>query len=173
VTPTQKPEEDNRKDALTQLLNREGGFRVLEEAIGASPDRSCGVLILDIDNFQAFNAQYGYRAGDLALVELASWLAEALGSDGELARLGGEEFLALLPDATPDVACAFAERVCERVRNEPFELPEVGWIRVTTSIGVACAPGHGATAETVVRAADRATYESKRNGSNRWTLATY
>jgi diguanylate cyclase (GGDEF)-like protein len=103
----------------------------------------------------------------------ASRLADAVGGDGELARLGGEVFLVLLPNATPDVACTFAERVCERVRREPFELQDEGSITITTSTGVACAPWHGATADAVVGAADRAMYESKKNGRNRWTLATY
>jgi diguanylate cyclase (GGDEF)-like protein len=157
---------------LTQLLNREEGVRTLAEAISASPDRSCGVLIIDIDHFLAVNQKYGHGAGDVALRDFASRLAGAVGGDGEVARLGGEEFLAVLPNAGLDVAGALAQRVCERVRNEPFELAEVGSITITVSIGVACAPDHGVTAEAVAGAAGRAMYESKKSGRNRWTLAT-
>jgi two-component system cell cycle response regulator len=130
------------------------------------------VLVIDIDHLAEFNMEYGHRVGDVALVEFANRLTEAVGGDGELARTGGDEFLAVLPNATLDTACALAERVCERVRNEPF-LPEGGASALTTSIGVACAPWHGATLEAVWSVADVAMYESKRNGHNRWTLATY
>jgi diguanylate cyclase (GGDEF)-like protein len=162
-----------RHHARTCTSQLFGGFRAMEEAIGTSPDRSCGVLVIDIDHLKEFNCTYGHHAGDVAIFEFASRLVEAVGGDGELFRIGGERFLALLPNATLDVACAFAERVCERVRNEPFGLPDGEASAVTTSIGVACAPWHGATAEAVAAAADRAMYESKGNGRNRWTLATY
>ena len=98
-----------------------------------------------------------------------------IGGNGDLFRVGGDEFVAMLPNATPDAACAVAERVCERVRSEPFEfeLPELGTSTMTTSIGVACAPDHGMTADVVVRAADEALYRSKRRGGGHWMLATY
>jgi diguanylate cyclase (GGDEF)-like protein len=175
VTPIQEPEEENRRDKLTQLLNRREWDRALAETIGASPGHPCGVLIIDVDHLIALNQEHGHRAGDLALVELASRFAEVIGGNGDLFRVGGDEFVAMLPNTTPDAACAFAARVCERVSGEPFlvELPEVGTITLTTSIGVACAPDHGMTAHAVVCAADEALYRSKRNGRGRWTLATY
>jgi diguanylate cyclase (GGDEF)-like protein len=160
---------DHARTCTSQLL---GGFRALQEAIATSSDRVCGVLVIDIDGFKGFNCMYGHRTGDVALLEFASRVVETVGGDGEVFRIGGEEFLALLPNATLEVACAFAERVCERVRNEPF-LPEGGASALTTSIGVACAPWHGATVEAVRSAADRAMYASKKSGRNRWTLATY
>ncbi len=166
------PRDANLRDELTQLRARSGVRRAVEEAIGTSQDRTCGVLSIDIDHFLAFNHEYGHRAGDDALVGFAHRLVEAVCGDGELFRIGGEEFLALLPGATLEVACAVAERVCERVRNEPF-LPEGGASALTTSIGVACAPWHGATVEAVWTAADTAMYESKKNGRDRWMLATY
>jgi diguanylate cyclase (GGDEF)-like protein len=136
--------------------------RALEEAIGTSSDRSCGFLDIDIDNFQVFNNKYGHRVGDAALVEFANRLVEAVGGDGELFRLGGEEFLAVFPNASLDMACTIAERLCERTRNEPFESSDAGASTLTTSIGVACAPGHGATLDAVWGAAERAMHESKR-----------
>jgi diguanylate cyclase (GGDEF)-like protein len=160
---------DHARTCTSQLL---GGCRALQEAIATSPDRVCGVLVIDIDDFKRFNGKYGHRTGDVALFEFASRLVETVGGDGELFRIGGEVFLALLPNATLEVACAFAERVCVRMRNEAF-LPEGGASALTTSIGVACAPWHGATVEAVRSAADMAMYQSKKNGRNRWTLASY
>jgi two-component system cell cycle response regulator len=155
------------------LLSRLEGLRALEKAIGASPDRSCGVLFIDIDHFHVFNNTYGHRAGDVALFEFATRLVEAAAGDAELARIGGQQFLVVLPNAALDAACAVAERICERTRSEPFEPPNGGASTITTSIGVACAPMHGATWDAVLGAADRAMYECKRNGRDQWTLATY
>lgn len=172
MTPIQEPEEENTRDTLTHLLNIKGGTRALAEAFDGSADRPCGVLIIDIDRFHAVNTQYGHRAGDVALVEFASRLRGAVGGDGELVRCGGQQFLALLPNATPDMACAFAERVCHRARAEPFDLHEAGSITITTSVGVACSPRNGVTEGTVVQSAHRALYDSKISGRDRWTLAT-
>jgi diguanylate cyclase (GGDEF)-like protein len=170
VTAIQEPEEENRKDWLTQLQNR-SGLRALAETIDASPDRAYGLLVIDLDRLKTFNTEYGHRVGDAALVHFASRLTEALG-DSDLFRTGGDEFLAVLANASPDTACACAERVCERVRDRPF-LPTGGASMLTTSIGVACAPWHGATMEAVRCVADRALYDSKKNGRDRWTLASY
>jgi diguanylate cyclase (GGDEF)-like protein len=174
MTPIEEPEDEDRRDKLTQLLNRREWDRALAETIGASPGRPWGVLMIDVDHLLAFNQEYGHRAGDLALVKLASRFAEVIGSNGDLFRVGGDEFVAMLPNATPDVACDFAKCVCEQVSSEPFdfEVPEMGTITLTTSIGVACAPDHGKTADAVVCAADEALYRSKRNGRGQWTLAT-
>jgi diguanylate cyclase (GGDEF)-like protein len=128
------PEEENRKDELTQLLNWRG-IRAVAEAIYVF-----GVLVIDIDHFRVFNMDNGHRVGDVALVEFANRLTAAVGGYGEVGRTGGEVFLAVLPNATLDMACIVAERVCERVRNEPFGLPEGRASALTTSIGVACAP---------------------------------
>lgn len=171
MTALQEPGEENRRDALTQLLNRRV-LRALAETIDPSPDPAYGLLAIDIDRLHQFNAEYGHRVGDAALVQFARRLTEAIGDDRNLFRTGGDEFLAVLANANLDAACDFAERVCEWVRDQPC-LPEGGASALTTSIGVACAPWHGVTMEAVSRAADMALYVSKRNGGNRWTLATY
>ncbi|MGA7913225.1 MAG: GGDEF domain-containing protein [Candidatus Dormiibacterota bacterium] len=113
MTTVQAPEKENRQDELTQLLNRRG-IHALAETV---PDRVYGVLVIDIDNFAEFNYQYGHRVGDAALVEFAKRLTDAVGGEGELARIAGEEFMAVLPNATLDTACALAERVCEGLRG--------------------------------------------------------
>lgn len=71
MTLIHEPEEGDRRDELTQLLNREGGIRAPAETIGASPGRPCGVLIIDIDHFLPVNERYGHAVGDVALREPA------------------------------------------------------------------------------------------------------
>jgi two-component system, cell cycle response regulator len=165
------PEEENARDGLTQLLNRRG-VCALAERLDSSWDRVFGVLAIDIDHLIALNMEHGHGFGDVVLVEFANRLTEAVGGDGEVFRIGGDEFLAVLPNSTLDTASAFAERVCARIRTEPFELPDGRTWALTTSIGVACAPWHGATLDTVLDAADRAMYQSKISGRDQWTLAT-
>jgi diguanylate cyclase (GGDEF)-like protein/putative nucleotidyltransferase with HDIG domain len=120
-------------------------------------------LVLDLDSFKQVNDLHGHQSGDAVLCAVARTL-EAGCRLGDLAgRLGGEEFLVVLPDASSRTAWL----VAERLRGAIAALDLDGSPGVTASFGVACFPAHGATAAGLLRAADSAMYDAKELGRNR------
>jgi len=161
------------RDALTGLLNR----RFAEEAFERELSR-CGrrgkpvaVLMIDVDHFKAFNDRFGHAAGDFVLRRVASALADGLRHEDVVCRYGGEEFLALLPEADERIALECAERARTRVDALALQYEGVPLGRLAVSIGVALFPTHGAEPEALIRCADRALYEAKRAGRNRTVIA--
>ncbi len=163
-------------DPLTGLWN----FRYLSMTLARAPapasrfDRPLAVLMMDLDHFKSVNDTYGHARGDAVLRELAGRLAEQIREVDTLARYGGEEFVLVLPETSLEGAARLAERVCASVRREPFggdgadgEVP----LPVTVSVGVAGFPHHGASAATLMRAADEALYVAKHEGRDRFVLA--
>lgn len=157
-------------DPLTGVANRARGMQLLESAAAEStrPDPCLAVLVIDIDHFKAINDHHGHPVGDQALIAVADALQYGLPPGGSLARLGGEEFLIILQRTDPDQACSLARRLCERVAALSLST-EAGPLRLTISIGVACArPGQPDTsARALYSAADAALYAAKREGRNR------
>jgi diguanylate cyclase (GGDEF)-like protein len=136
--------------------------RLLAEAEAArSP---LALAMLDLDHFKQINDRFGHLVGDQVLVTVAQMLRERLRGTDLLARTGGEEFLAVLPDATP----ARAREVCERIRAhmEAHDWSGIApGLKVTVSIGLASSPP---CEEAVLMArADAALYRAKAGGRNR------
>jgi diguanylate cyclase (GGDEF)-like protein len=163
-------------DPLTGLANRRAYDRWLASAWAeALPEaRTVGLVIIDIDKFKAYNDFYGHAGGDVCLQTVARCLREQLrGTSDFVARLGGEEFAALLPGLPLDVCGDIAERL--RLAVLALELPHVGLGPgglVTISAGVAAvAATQGTSAENVFAAADEALYAAKEAGRNRVGLA--
>ena len=157
-------------DPLTSLPNR----RYLEERLTEELNRSkryqylMSFLMIDIDDFKAYNDSNGHQAGDLALQITAHCLKAALRSADVASRYGGEEFCILLPQTSMDEAGAIADRIRHRVATTHFphgKSQPLG--RVTISIGVSTFSEIINTAETIVAAADRALYEAKAKGKDR------
>jgi diguanylate cyclase (GGDEF)-like protein len=149
-----------RVDPLTGVANR----HALLEALAAPPDRPA-VLIVDLDHFKQINDRYGHAAGDAALIEVSRAIGEALRAIDFCARLGGEEFCALLAEIGSDGELEF---VAERVRQaiEAVRLIDYPLIRVTASVGgTRLTPGQ--TLADALLAADQATYRAKAAGRNR------
>ena len=148
-------------DPLTGVFNR----RAILERLNALVDdaRRGAVLMLDIDRFKSINDRLGHAAGDGVLRRVADEIRAALRLEDALGRIGGEEFLVVMPEATREIAVAIGERVRAGVElsNVSAEQP-----MVTISIGVATVRGHDRPAELLARA-DRALYEAKRLGRNR------
>jgi diguanylate cyclase (GGDEF)-like protein len=153
--------EEARVDELTGLLNRRGfdEHAGTELARARRREASLAVVSFDLDFFKRVNDEFGHDAGDRVLQRFADCLrAERRGTD-VVARMGGEEFLALLPDADLDEALAFAERVRAALRSDPG--PEA--IRITVSAGLAAATAPDSI-EPLLKAADMALYAAKSQG---------
>ena len=157
-------------DGLTGLKNR----RYFDDAIEREWQRSLrqrtplALLMIDADNFKAYNDLFGHQAGDQVLVAIASSISDSVRRAGDCgARYGGEEFAMLLPGmATED-----AEKVAERIRIQVDGLPSNG-ATITVSIGVASVISVGAlSVADFIGAADAALYEAKAMGRNRTRVA--
>jgi two-component system cell cycle response regulator len=154
----------SRTDALTGLYNR----RHLEELIAAHENMSTrqsismALIIIDIDLFKRVNDTWGHETGDQCLCSVAHELHATMRGAEMIGRWGGEEFLAILPEASLDVARTVAERMRGVVAAASFAAPD-GPVRVTISAG--CAAGVGRSHE-LLRQADAALYEAKSAGRN-------
>lgn len=154
-----------RTDALTGLLNRRGMDDRLKAAISLAQrgKRPLSAIVFDVDYFKRINDTFGHDIGDVVLKRLGQTLQQRLRDSDAVARMGGEEFLALLPDTDRHGALAVAEQIVRTV--EAQEDAVVG--RVTISAGVAWLRGDGDEAAAVLRRADEALYEAKGQGRNR------
>lgn len=156
-----------RTDALTGVLNRRALDAEGQREMAASLRRNAplAILAIDIDHFKRLNDTHGHAAGDVALAAAARWLAHDLRSSDLLARFGGEEFIAVLPDRDAERGLLVAERL--RARLEALEVEhENQRIRLTASFGVAVLEGENDAWGQILRRADHALYEAKRAGRN-------
>jgi len=160
-------------DALTGLPNR----RLFNERINLEIARSqrnqlCfSVMLFDLDQLKRVNDSYGHNIGDMLLQAVAQRLLGLLRKSDTIARMGGDEFLLILPEMeTPEDAVQTAERILSAV-STPFFL-ETKQIDITTSIGAAFFPNDGEDVDTLVRKADLAMYKAKEIGGNTYHLYT-
>lgn len=156
-------------DPLTGLFNRRYLENVLERECrrAVRAGRPLTVLMLDVDHFKNVNDTWGHDAGDLVLRELAGVLRAHFRGDDIACRYGGEEFVVLLSDSTPDAAYARAEQLRQMIHSLSIQYRQQSVGLLTVSIGVAALPDHGTTPEELVSAADRALYEAKTSGRDR------
>lgn len=156
-------------DGLTGLPNRRKAESRLHAEIARAKrhDQPFSVALLDIDRFKRVNDTYGHAAGDHVLKTLAGVLFRELREVDLVARLGGEEFLVILPATDPPGARRTAERLRCAVERAGATLPGGTALTYTVSIGVASWPDDGETAELLLERADQALYMAKREGRNR------
>jgi two-component system cell cycle response regulator len=160
-------------DSLTGVFNRrylDAYFELKQRArgAGAESDAAFALLLIDVDRFKEINDRLGHAVGDVALCQVAERLLGHVRSSDMVVRVGGEEFVVLMPGADLATAETVAERLRAVVAEKPFALgPEP--LCVTISIGIA--EGALAPAE-LLREADVALYASKRKGRNCVTAAT-
>ena len=149
-------------DTLTGVGNRRWAMSMLPARLPVGS----AIAQLDLDHFKHINDRFGHAAGDRVLVATADALRHQLRDSDLRARMGGEEFLVYLPDASASAASAIAQRLCGAVQQ--IRLSELGEdIPITVSIGLACVTSAGGTWADWLAAADRALYDAKRAGRNR------
>lgn len=159
--------EQSIKDPLTKLYNR----RYLEETLARECSRAqrnakpLSVLLMDIDHFKKVNDTYGHDAGDAVLVAFAKMLQQNIRKEDIACRLGGEEFVLVLPDASLEQAAVRAEKICEAARGLTIKFQR-DVLNVTVSIGACDYPEGGQTPEELIQRADICLYKAKADGRN-------
>ena len=155
------------QDALTGLANRRAFDDALSKRVAESRETSAALAVVafDLDHFKSINDRYTHAAGDAVLKDAASVLRAHCRASDLAARIGGEEFVLLLPGADREAACAVAERVRAEVASREFAALAAG-VHVTLSAGVAVFENHGC-ADELLRAADAALYRAKGEGRDR------
>lgn len=156
------------KDPLTGLYNR----RYLNEELArqlarAARGASLTLAVIDLDHFKRLNDTYGHEMGDLVLKALGQELRQSIRRSDIACRMGGEEFVLLMPDTDRQGAVQCLDLVRERFRARRFEQAGQPIGPVTMSIGLAQAPQHANQADGLMRAADAALYEAKAQGRDR------
>lgn len=155
-------------DPLTGIANRRHIEQLAQRALaraGADGEPLC-VLVVDVDHFKAVNDAFGHAVGDQVLVRVAQSCKQALRRFDMIGRMGGEEFLVVLPDTTPEVALQIAERLRRRVECLPLAHLAPG-LRITASVGAAMADHDADDLAELIRRADNAMYRAKDAGRNR------
>jgi diguanylate cyclase (GGDEF)-like protein len=160
-------------DPLTGVTNRRGFFEIgerhLERArLGNEP---IAIVMFDLDRFKTINDQFGHAIGDEVLIAFCRLASAQLRPKDLFARIGGEEFVTLLPNTTTQDALRLAERVRSAIEGASHTV-EDHLVRMTVSVGVA-SPTEGTTAlDVLVSAADNALYRAKTAGRNRVELTS-
>jgi diguanylate cyclase (GGDEF)-like protein/PAS domain S-box-containing protein len=156
-------------DALTGLMNRDAILAQLDARLADPGSNRIALLYIDLDRFKIVNDVLGHSAGDELLVAAARRMREAAGTEGLVARFGGDEFVVVCDvdddDGRPErLACSIQRAFSEHFRLQGEEF------NVTTRIGIARAPSDGETSQQLIQSADVAMYDSKRRHRNGWQV---
>jgi diguanylate cyclase (GGDEF)-like protein len=154
-------------DALTGVFNRRAIVRESEReiALARRASRPISVIAIDVDLFKSINDRYGHNGGDLALRAVADLLRTGLRGTDLIARLGGEEFVVILPETNIQGALHIAEKLRSRLASTPIALPARS-IHITFTAGVAQLIGSDLNFDSILGRADQALYRGKAAGRN-------
>lgn len=157
------------RDPLTGLYNRRFLDEALRRELARAKRQHTGhaLAIVDVDHFKQFNDRHGHEAGDLVLQQVARALQTRVRESDVVCRFGGEEFVVLLAELSPEQARLRAEALLEAVRS--LQLSHAGQAlgRLSASLGLAFFPQHGEHPQALLEAADAALYRAKRGGRDR------
>jgi diguanylate cyclase (GGDEF)-like protein len=162
-------EQQSVRDGLTGLFNRNFMEIALDRELRRALRQQTPValLMMDVDHFKRFNDNFGHEAGDSVLRQVAEILTHSMRGEDIICRYGGEEFVAILPELSFEAALERAQHLRRVISETRPHFRSDGHHGITVSIGVAMYPQHSDSAETLLRAADRALYEAKHQGRNR------
>ena len=160
-------------DPLTGLFNRRYADEMLASEFQRMKrkNKSLGIILIDIDHFKRINDNYGHQVGDTVLKLFSGLLTDNIRNEDVICRIGGEEFLIILPETSLDVTRERAEKI--RISINKMDLMHEDKILepITISAGVAVYSEHGITATELMQAADDALYKAKEDGRNRIKIA--
>ena len=160
-------------DELTQLNNRRQFMQIAEQSIRKWQQHSvASLLIFDIDFFKKINDTYGHDIGDEVLRILAEIARKEMRYSDVLARFGGEEFIVLLPNTRLEDASIIAERLCKKIEQHQICIENKFFINFSVSIGVAQLEPQQKDLNLLIKQADIALYEAKKNGRNQVAIYT-
>jgi diguanylate cyclase (GGDEF)-like protein len=156
------------RDPLTGLFNRRYMEESLQREIATAKrkERELGLAMLDIDHFKKFNDTFGHDAGDLLLREVGELLMQRSRAGDIACRFGGEEFVMIYPEASPEIVIRLAEELRQAIHDMQVQHFGRSLGQVTASLGLAFFPQHGQSTAALLRAADKALYEAKGAGRN-------
>ena len=161
-------EEQAVRDPLTGLFNRRYFQETLEREIARAQREklSVGIIVMDLDRFKQVNDSYGHKAGDTFLKEIGNLLMRNIRREDAACRIGGEEFVIIMPGASIEVTGQRAELIRSLTEALRVTDAEHGLI-MTMSLGISAYPTLGSGGEEILIQADRALYQAKKNGRNR------
>ncbi|UXY17026.1 diguanylate cyclase [Chitiniphilus purpureus] len=159
-------------DSLSGLSNRAHFMELANQELARAQRyaRPLALLMLDIDYFKRINDTHGHDVGDQAIRAVAQVLSATLRDVDVVARMGGEEFAALLPETTPELACAAAERVRVNIEAHRIALPNGSELAFTGSIGISALRRDDQLIDDLLKRADLALYHAKHHGRNQSAL---
>ncbi|MFO7909871.1 MAG: diguanylate cyclase [Halomonas sp.] len=160
------------QDSLTGLSNRRHLNSLLEHEVQRAERQGTqlAVLMLDLDYFKRINDTFGHAAGDAVLVDMARFLKNSFRTIDAVCRLGGEEFVVLLPGCSTSDASERVRSLMAALHEKPFHFEGKALGRITLSCGIAICPDHARTADQLLQNADAALYQAKRAGRDRYVI---
>jgi len=161
-------QEQATRDALTGVYNRRYFDQAIESELSRSrrQEEQFALVYFDIDLFKQVNDRYGHDGGDYVLRAIAMLVSSIIRTEDSLCRIGGEEFVLLLPETGTESAREMAERVRQSIANQELRFGSVNLESVTISAGLAVFPRDGGDADSLIKVADSALYEAKHAGRN-------
>ncbi|HWN12067.1 MAG TPA: diguanylate cyclase [Pyrinomonadaceae bacterium] len=169
----EKTKESALVDPLTDLPNSRGFYMMLEQRIAESQrmgNESLAVVSMDVDDFKGINDQYGHTIGDRVLASIAAVMRKELRQMDILTRYAGDEFVAIMPMASSQMAAIVGERIRRAVETQKFSVRPGSLIHVGLSVGVACFPEQGETTEELLTAAAKGMQSDKHSRKTVVTL---
>ncbi|MBC7958908.1 MAG: EAL domain-containing protein [Vallitaleaceae bacterium] len=156
-------------DVLTGLSNRQKLLMDFERILDSEQPsvKNGAILYLDLDNFKTINDTMGHTAGDYVLIEISKRLLQTIEVENSISRIGGDEFIVLLPNVTSEVSITDVASSILEIFKDPVVVEHKNFV-LTASIGIALFPLNGVTVEDLLKKADTAMYAAKENGKNRF-----